>query len=100
MILFKGRSSMKQYNPMKPIKRGYKIWCIACMSGYIYRFEIYQGKKEEASVQAQLGLGGRVVVELTAPLASKHHMVYFDNYFTSIELLHYLKKKVFVRVGQ
>ena len=100
MILFKGRSSMKQYNPMKPIKRGYKIWCIACMSGYIYRFEIYQGKKEEASVQAQLGLGGRVVVELTAPLASKHHMVYFDNYFTSIELLYYLKKKVFVRVGQ
>ena len=25
MILFKGRSSLKQYNPMKPIKRGYKI---------------------------------------------------------------------------
>ena len=24
MILFKGRSTMKQYNPMKPIKRGYK----------------------------------------------------------------------------
>ena len=23
MILFKGRSSLKQYNPMKPIKRGY-----------------------------------------------------------------------------
>lgn len=27
MILFKGRSSLKQYNPMKPIKRGYKLWC-------------------------------------------------------------------------
>ena len=26
MILFKGRSSLKQYNPMKPIKRGYKLW--------------------------------------------------------------------------
>lgn len=25
MILFKGRSSIKQYNPMKPIKRGYKL---------------------------------------------------------------------------
>lgn len=25
MIPFKGRSSLKQYNPMKPIKRGYKV---------------------------------------------------------------------------
>ena len=29
MIRFKGRSSLQQYNPMKPIKRGYKIWCLA-----------------------------------------------------------------------
>lgn len=27
MILFKGCSSIKQYNPMKPIKRGYKLLC-------------------------------------------------------------------------
>ena len=26
MVLFKGRSSIKQYCPMKPIKRGYKLW--------------------------------------------------------------------------
>ena len=25
MILYKGRHSIKQYNPMKPIKRGYKL---------------------------------------------------------------------------
>lgn len=35
MILFKGRSSIKQYNPMKPIKRGYKLWCLGDQSGYI-----------------------------------------------------------------
>ena len=29
MIKFKGRSSIKQYNPKKTIKRGYKIWCIS-----------------------------------------------------------------------
>ena len=38
MILFKGRSSLKQYNPMKPIKRGYKIWCMADNDGYIHKF--------------------------------------------------------------
>ncbi|KAK2708177.1 hypothetical protein QYM36_013938 [Artemia franciscana] len=44
IILFKGRSTLKQYNPMKRIKRGYKLWCLACMSGYVYNFEVYQGK--------------------------------------------------------
>jgi len=33
MILFKGRSTLKQYNPMKPIKRGYKLWCLADQQG-------------------------------------------------------------------
>jgi len=46
MVLFKGRSSIKQYNPMKPIKRGYKIWCLADQHGYISKFSVYQGKEE------------------------------------------------------
>ena len=41
MIRFKGRCSFKQYNPMKPIKRGYKLWCVADNCGYVYKFEIY-----------------------------------------------------------
>ncbi|KAK9711262.1 Alcohol dehydrogenase transcription factor Myb/SANT-like [Popillia japonica] len=27
MMMFKGRSSIEQYNSLKPIKRGYKLWC-------------------------------------------------------------------------
>ena len=40
-ILFKGRSSLKQYNPMKPIKRGFKLWCLADDKGYIYKTDVY-----------------------------------------------------------
>jgi hypothetical protein len=29
MVKFKGRSSLKQYMPLKPIKHGYKVWCLA-----------------------------------------------------------------------
>ena len=47
MILFKGRSSLKQCNPMKPIKRGYKIWAKADMDGYMSKFSMYQCKKGE-----------------------------------------------------
>ena len=42
MILFKGRSSLKQYNPMKPIKQGYKLSSLADMDGYLYHFSVYQ----------------------------------------------------------
>ncbi|CAG4951941.1 unnamed protein product [Parnassius apollo] len=33
MIKFKGRSVLKQYLPMKPIKRGYKLWYLADQRG-------------------------------------------------------------------
>lgn len=47
MIPFKGRSSMKQYMPMKPIKRGYKVWCLAdSKTGYIIKFSVYTGNNK------------------------------------------------------
>ena len=37
MIKFQGRTSLKQYMPMKPIKRGIKVWVLADSSnGYFY----------------------------------------------------------------
>lgn len=45
MIAFIGRTTMKQYMPLKPIKRGFKVWVIACaMSGYMFSFDIYTEK--------------------------------------------------------
>ena len=44
MIRFKGRSSLKQYNSMKPIRREYKLWCVADNNGYVYKFEVCTGK--------------------------------------------------------
>ncbi|XP_035229209.1 piggyBac transposable element-derived protein 4-like [Stegodyphus dumicola] len=46
MIKFKGRCSLKQYMPKKPIKRGYKVWmqCGCDESGFVCQFDIYTGK--------------------------------------------------------
>ena len=44
MILFKEWSSLKQYKPQKPIKRGYKLWAMVNMNGYMNKFEVYQRK--------------------------------------------------------
>lgn len=46
MIKFKGRNSMKQYLPLKPIKRGYKVWMLADKSGYCLKFDVYTGKRD------------------------------------------------------
>lgn len=89
MILFKGRSAIKQYNPLKPIKRGYKLWCRSDMSGYMYEFEVYQGKDD--SEFKRFGLGGSIVQKLTKSLVNKNHIIMMDNYFSSVELYEYLK---------
>ena len=60
MVAFKGRSSMKQYVPKKPVKRGFKVWVRAgAVSGYVNEFNIYTGK-----VPGECGFGD-VVKRLT-----------------------------------
>ena len=83
MILFKGQHSIKHYNPIKPIKRGYKLWVRADMDGYISKFDVYQGKAAEESTVEDLngstfGLGEQVVQTMTQDLAGKNHEVHFD----------------------
>lgn len=94
MILFKGRSSLKQYNPMKPIKRGYKLWMRADMDGYISKCDVYQGRNTMPTNPCFpdcFGLGESVVAHFTQDLVGKYHQVYFENYFSSIPLMEYLK---------
>ena len=90
MIRFKGRSSIKQYMPQKPIKRGYKVWVRANENGYVSQFEVYTGKIGPTPEKC---LGPRVVKTLTNKLKDRYHKVYFDNYFTSVQLMKDLKQQ-------
>ena len=46
MIPFKGRSSLKQYLPMKPVKRGIKVWVRAdANTGYVSAFDVWKKKE-------------------------------------------------------
>lgn len=93
MIRFKGRSSLRQYMPMKPIKRGYKVWVRADQSGYVLQFQIYTGRVKDIR---ERNLGSRVIKDLTRDLVGKHYEVYFDNYFNSVELQRdLLKEKIY-----
>lgn len=89
MIKFQGRSSLKQYMPLKPVKRGIKVWVLAdSKNGYFSKLQVYTGKTDSP----EKALGARVVKELTTHLHGKNHHVFFDNFFTSKQLLVDLEK--------
>ena len=47
MIAFKGQLAMKQYLPMKPVKRGIKVWmCADASNGFVCNMQVYTGKKD------------------------------------------------------
>ena len=35
---------LKQQMPLKPVRSGYKVWCLNLQGGYLYNSEVYQGK--------------------------------------------------------
>ena len=100
MIPYYGRHFAKQYIRGKPVRFGFKNWALCSSSGYMYGFDIYTGKNMAA--QYEYGLGGDVVLGLIEQVClppNAGHKVYFDNYFTSYQLLHHLRQLGYDAVG-
>ena len=75
---------MKQYVPQKPIKRGYKMWCLCdSTNGYLYNMALNTGATESTK---EGSLSSRVVQNQIQPLYGANHHIYMDNYFSSIVL--------------
>lgn len=91
MVGFKGRSSLKQYMPLKPTKRGFKVWVAACATtGFMLSFSIYEGKN---LLHTEGSLGENVVMTLAAPFQMLGYCIFFDRFFTSFPLLFKLLSK-------
>ena len=93
MVGFRGRLSFLQYCPMKPTKRGIKVWVLACAPGYVYSFNVYTGKGDIVSSGTGQGLGASVVLNLTEPLHGQGYRVFCDRFFTSVGLTQELWEK-------
>ena len=98
IIPFKGLSHMKQYSGDKPHKWGFQVFTRAGVSGIMYDFEIYTGKNMK--LDGDLGISGNMVFRLTKDLEeNKDFKVYFDNWFSSVELVKTLKERGIHAVG-
>ena len=72
MLKYKGGVFFREYMPKKPIKWGIKVWMLAePKTGYISNFEVYLGKST-SSEHAELGLGTRVVMDISKPFHHTH----------------------------
>lgn len=100
IIPYKGKKAgnRRQYNPKKPHKWGFKFQVRAGTSGMVYDFFAYDGSNTFHNVkftdweEDYLGVGGKTVVRLCNTIANPALCtVYFDNWFTSLELLYYLR---------
>ena len=72
MVAFKGQLSMKQYVPLKPIKRGIKVWeCADSSNGYVCILQVYTGRQDGGVTEHRLGYC--LLRELSEPFIGKHH---------------------------
>lgn len=92
MVRYYGRHPSKMFMRGKPIKFGFKLWCLCSASGYLYNFIPYCGKSSNDSDTGPLGT--RVICQLTDIIQQcERHEIYFDNFFTSVNVLSMLKNK-------
>lgn len=101
MIPYFGKHSCKQFLRNKPVRFGYKAWVAALKYGYCLQFDIYQGKRQDRD--PLLGLGESVVLHFSKTIANEfpsfQFSFFFDNFFSSPDLLHKLSLMGFGGTG-
>ncbi|KAM9328375.1 piggyBac transposable element-derived protein 4-like [Pholidichthys leucotaenia] len=81
-IAFKGRSTLKLYNPQKTDKYGYKAFVLSeASTGYVLQWSVYTG--QNGNDCDGLGLTHLVVCQLMEPYTGNGHEVYMDSCYTS-----------------
>ncbi|KAG5899650.1 hypothetical protein JTB14_036022 [Gonioctena quinquepunctata] len=102
IVPFTGTFAIKQYVTGKPCPWGLKLFILCGKSGYAYDFIFYQGKTTGLNENnlKNYGQGAYVVLHLSERIGTeKGHRLYYDNYFSSYDLLTILKDKQIYAAG-
>lgn len=102
MCSTKTKHHLRQYMPNKPHKWGVKLFVLCDSHGYAYQFEVYNGAGDNTIIDEapNIGATSNVVVRLSQSIVNNvHHIIYFDNFYTSIPLLVYLRSRGIYGLG-
>nr|CAI5866661.1 unnamed protein product [Callosobruchus analis] len=89
----------------KPLRFGYKVWCVNTVMGYLIDFEIYQGKSVIPDIDVEKNFGKaaaplvKMIEELPNSIKRIQFSLYFDNLFTSFTLLSFSRLKEYGGTG-
>lgn len=99
MVPYFGRHSCKMFIKGKPVRFGFKLWCLCSSEGYLFSFIPYGGAKPE-NEKSPYGLGGQVVLDLLDALDNPLcYRIFFDNYFSSYRLFEKLYEMQYFATG-
>ncbi|XP_068231970.1 piggyBac transposable element-derived protein 3-like [Palaemon carinicauda] len=99
MVEYYGKHRCKQCIRMKPIRFGYKVWCLNSDNGYLVTFDLYQGRTYEGNEVNEKVFGKcaatvlKNIDSLSQDKRSLPYNIYFYNLFTSFQLLTELKDR-------
>lgn len=96
------KTSLKQYNPKKPHKWGYKVFVLSGVSGFSYDFDIFAGEQTNKMPDncKSLTTSSNMVIKIAYTIPrQKNFKLFFDDWFTSLQLMVYLDKEGIFPLG-
>lgn len=105
MVAYYGRHGCKQFIRGKPIRFGYKVWSLNMPNGFLVNFDVYQGcnPNQNAVYEELFGKCAAPLVQMIDEFPEQYRQLpyhfYFDNLFTSMNLLKQLKERGYSATG-
>ncbi|CAK1589238.1 unnamed protein product [Parnassius mnemosyne] len=104
MVKYYGQHSCKQFIRGNPIRLGYKM-SLCIPDGYLKHFEVYQGKAPNANPLYEQHFEKcaapllTFIDEFTDEKKKMPYHFFFDNLFTSLNLLNYFRRQGYGATG-
>ena len=71
----------------KPIRSGYKTWCVCGSDGYPYHLSIYSGKSQDTSKPLRSCVVNVMVDTVQDNSTLSKQLFYFDNFFNQLSVM-------------